>query len=261
MRLGGKTALITGGARGIGRCIAEMFAREGAQVAICDRLGDQGRETAEAIQAEGGQSLFVLADVSDSAQVQGFVNTALQQYGKIDILVNNAARTWDDGDLHEINETQWKAHWEGTLSATFHCCKAVLPIMMERGGGAIINISSINALLGLHYTAYSTAKAGLLGLTRILAVRYGPYNIRVNAICPGTIESEVVKEYYDARPEFREQVKQLYPLRRFGRPEDVAYCALYLASEEASFVTGAIFIVDGGLSAGHHFPLEPEEFH
>ncbi|MCC6443268.1 MAG: SDR family oxidoreductase [Armatimonadetes bacterium] len=250
MRLEGKTALITGAASGIGRATALLFAREGATVVIADIDDTGGPETAEAIRQGGGESLFIHTDITASADVQVMAAQALEAFGRVDILMNNAAVWQGDGPILRLEEPAWDAVVDGTLKSAYLCSKHVLPHMIEAGGGSIINISSINGLVGMHLTAYSAAKGGVIALTRILASDYGSEGVRVNVICPGTIATERARRGYEKRPQIREAFARITQLGRVGDPEDIARCALYLASDESAFVTGAVFTVDGGATAG-----------
>lgn len=258
MRLLGKSALVTGAAQGIGKAIALRFGAEGASVVLMDVQEERGRGVAETIRAAGGKAVFAHGDVTRARDAECAVQAAVEGFGKLDILVCNAGYIQGDHELPETTEEEWRANLDGSLTATFLCCRAALP-ELTRQGGSIVNVSSVNAIMGLHFPSYSAAKGGIIALSRELAVQVGPQNVRVNVICPGTIATEALGAFYDARPQYRDQVKQFYPLRRFGTPEEVAACALYLASDEAAFATGAVFVLDGGLSAGREFPFTRDE--
>lgn len=252
MRLKDKTAIVTGGGAGIGRGIALMFAKEGANVIIADWKADGGEQTVNDIIANGGLALFVQVDVSRAEDTQRMVETAVEAWNRLDILVNNAGIV-HVGSATNTSVEEWDRVLNINLKGVFLCAKAAIPAMKASGGGAIVNIASVGGLVGpAEMVAYGSAKAGVLNLTRQLAVDYGPDNIRVNSICPGTISTEMHRAFYSE--EEAEQVltewAQMRPLRRVGTPRDIAYAALYLASEEANFVTGANLIVDGGLLAG-----------
>lgn len=245
MLLDRKTALVTGGAAGIGQEIVRRLAREGARVFSVDVNGEANRETAAEVCAEGGECIAVQGDVS----LESNVERAFEVSGAVDILVNNAAYWQGDGFLLDISEDAWDKILAGSLKSVYLCSKAALPSMMERKSGAIINISSVNALTGIHLAAYTAAKGGILSLTRVLAAQYGGYGIRINTICPGTILSESSRIYYEEHPDVTADLKALYPAGAFGSTSDIASAVLFLASDQASFVNGVSIPIDGGLSA------------
>jgi NAD(P)-dependent dehydrogenase (short-subunit alcohol dehydrogenase family) len=248
MRLSGKVAIITGAGSGIGRASAELFAREGASVVVAELHGDRGEQVARSISDNGGNALALEVDVTDSSAVDAMTAKTLETYGQIDILVNNAGASFKQ-DLLQIDDADWQASLDLILTAPFYCARSVLPHMIERGAGSIVNISSVRGLSGTGEEGYSAAKAGLINLTLNMAVRYGKHGIRTNAICPGTVKTGLTGGLESA-PEVARQVAMRHPLGRLGEPEDVAYACLYLASDEASWVTGAVLSVDGGLNAG-----------
>jgi NAD(P)-dependent dehydrogenase (short-subunit alcohol dehydrogenase family) len=250
MRLAGKAAVVTGAANGIGRAIAHLFASEGAKVVIADIDVENGQGAASSIASRGGEASFVRCDVSQMGQVEELFNATASHFGHVDILINNAARWEQKGYLLDIDEKTWEYVLNGTLRSVYLCSKCAIPQMISGGWGSIVNISSANALFGVNLAAYTAAKGAVIALTRIIAVQYGSKNIRANVICPGTIETEAVAAEFKERPDVKKRFLSPVPLRRFGRPEDVAYCALYLASSESDFVTGATFLIDGGLTAG-----------
>jgi meso-butanediol dehydrogenase/(S,S)-butanediol dehydrogenase/diacetyl reductase len=241
-RLDGRTAIVTGGGSGIGKAICRRFAADGASVVVADIAGDRAEEGAAEI---GGRA--VQADVTVAADVARMVEVA----GRVDVLVNNAGGGMND-DLLEIDGDEWDDDLALNLKSAFLCTKAVLPQMTERGGGAIVNIASVNGLAFFANDAYSAAKAGLIQLTRSVAVRYGRFGIRVNAIAPGTIRTPLWQERVDKRPAIFERLVSWYPLGRVGEPEDVADAAAFLASDEARWITGEVLRVDGGLLAGNY---------
>lgn len=251
MRLHSKIALITGGGSGIGRAIAQRFAGEGAHVAIADRVSERAEETAEQIRGTGGTALALTADVSQAEAVQQIAQQVHNAWGRVDILVNNAAVAVGD-DILTIDEETWDLNLDVVLKGAYLCSRAVLPGMIERRSGAIVNIASVNGLTGLGEEAYSAAKAGLINLTQNMAVKYGQFGVRVNVICPGTIHTPIWQPRLDADPTIFERLAEWYPLGRVGQPEDVAHAALFLASDEAAWVTGAVLNVDGGLMAGSY---------
>ncbi|HEY3182727.1 MAG TPA: glucose 1-dehydrogenase [Gaiellaceae bacterium] len=240
-RLQGKSALVTGGGSGIGRAICARFASEGASVVVADVAGDRAEEVAAAI---GGRA--VQADVTVAADVARMVDEA----GRVDVLVNNAGGGMANG-LLEIEEDEWDQDVDLNLKSAFLCSKAVMPGMIERGGGVIVNISSVNGMAYFANEPYSAAKAGLINLTRSVAARYGPQGVRAVAIAPGTIRTPLWQERVDKKPEIFERLMRWYPLQRVGEPEDVAAAAAFLASDDASWITGEVLRVDGGLLAGN----------
>jgi len=250
MQLKGKTTVVTGGAAGIGQEIARRLAKEGARVISLDWTGDANQETAAAICASGGECIAVQGDVSVAADVQ----RAFEIAGPVDILVNNAAYSQGDGFLLDIAEDTWDKIQAVCLKSVYLCSRAALPSMVQRKSGSIINISSVNALAGIHLAAYTAAKGGIISLTRVLAAQYGGSGIRINAICPGTILSESSRVHYEARPEVTAELKALYPARAFGATGDIAAAVLFLASDQASFINGASIPIDGGLSAVRQLP-------
>jgi meso-butanediol dehydrogenase/(S,S)-butanediol dehydrogenase/diacetyl reductase len=241
-RLDGRTAIVTGGGSGIGRAICRRFAADGASVVVADVVAERAEEVAEEV---GGRA--VQADVTLAADVARLLDAA----GRVDVLVNNAGGGMND-DLLDIDGDAWDDDLALNLKSAFLCTKAVLPQMTERGGGAIVNIASVNGLAFFANDAYSAAKAGLIQLTRSVAVRYGRFGIRANAIAPGTIRTPLWQERVDKRPAIFERLVSWYPLGRVGEPEDVADAAAFLASDEARWITGEVLRVDGGLLAGNY---------
>ena len=254
-RLEGKCAIVTGSATGIGKATATLFAQEGARVVVSD-VDEVGRQVVEAIKGDGGEATFVKADVSQAVDAERMVDTAVRTYGRLDVLVNNAAVYLGDGSILTVADETWNQIMGVNLKGTYLCCKFAIARMIETGGGSIVNLSSVNALMGLSLTAYTASKGGVQALTRLLAVDFGSKGIRVNSICPGTIMTENSIAIYRERPGLAESVTRMYPMGKLGAPVDVAECALYLASDASSFVTGASFVVDGGLMAGRKFGLD-----
>jgi len=254
-RLEGKCAIVTGSATGIGKATATLFAQEGARVVVSD-VDEAGRQVVEAIKGDGGEATFVKADVSQAVDAERMVDTAVRTYGRLDVLVNNAAVYRGDGSILTVADETWNQIIGVNLKGTYLCCKFAIARMIETGGGSIVNLSSVNALMGLSLTAYTASKGGVQALTRLLAVDFGSKGIRVNSICPGTIMTENSIAIYRERPGLAESVTRMYPMGKLGAPVDVAECALYLASDASSFVTGASFVVDGGLMAGRKFGLD-----
>ena len=252
MRLRDKVAIVTGAGRGIGKAIAVRFAQEGAKVVVDDVNAAIGTATVSAIIDAGGDALFVNADVSDATEAERLITKAVDTYGTVDILVNNAICSTAD-----VLNNNWEANLAVALRGTSHCTEAVIPTMQQGGGGSIVNIASVNGLMGLQgIHAYSAAKGGVIALTRSMAVAHGKDNIRINCICPGTVQTEVWEPMLERNPHILDEITPWYPLGRIGQPIDIANAALFLASDEARFATGAVFVIDGGLTAGNHqFPI------
>ncbi|MDP6779787.1 MAG: SDR family oxidoreductase [Candidatus Latescibacteria bacterium] len=250
LNLKDKVAVITGGSRGIGRASALAFAAEGCKVAICSRRQELLDVATEAVCATGAEVFALSADASSAEDVERFVTGAVEAFGGVDILVNNAYTCQGDKVL-DIEPELWHQNINGCLTSTFLCSRAALPQMIHRGGGAIVNVSSVNALMSFGESAYSAAKGGQLALTRTMAADYGPDGIRVNAICAGTVETDVWAEPLQKDPDILNRLGRLYPVGRVAQPEEVARVVVFLASEAASFVTGATITVDGGLLAGN----------
>ncbi len=259
--LSNRVAIITGGARGIGRAIARKFAEEGCSTVIADILAAEGKHTAGEISQKGQESIFHQCDVSNSRQVQEMVDQALKKFGKVDILVNNAAIGGKSNLFTSISEEEWDRMIAVNLKGVFLCCKVVVPNMIEKKYGKIINISSMGAIAPpsaiLHYSA---AKAGVLGLTLDLAVELASFNICVNAILPGPTHTEMWEELIppgtDKKDFIEEMGKTTVPMERVGKPEDVAGVALFLASELSGFVTGDRILVGGGLPLRMRYPVK-----
>ncbi|AFC28336.1 short-chain dehydrogenase/reductase SDR [Paenibacillus mucilaginosus 3016] len=254
MRLDGKIILITGSGSGIGKSSALLFAREGAVVIVNDLAEDKGQETVEEIRSEGGQAVFVQADVTKPESVQRLVDTVIGTYGRIDVLFNNAGIS-GVGAIHEVEPEQWDRVIEVNIRGVFLPSKYVLPHMMARREGSIINMSSCIAEIGLARRAsYSATKGAVLALTKSMQVDYAPYNIRVNALLPGTILTPFVEDYlrksYDNPEAGYESLKKRQLSGDLGRPEDVAKAALFLASDESKFMMGSPLYIDGGVVFG-----------
>lgn len=254
MRLANKIALITGSGSGIGKSSAMLFAKEGAVVIVNDLDEVKGQETVQEISASGGTALFMQADVTHAQQVEEMVSRIIDQFGRIDILFNNAGIS-GIGQLHEIEPDDWDRVMTVNIRGVFLPSKYVLPYMMKEKNGSIINMSSCIAEIGLAKRAsYSATKGAVLALTKSMQVDYAPYNIRVNALLPGTILTPFVESYlrssYDDPAEAFESLKTRQLSGDLGRPDDVASAALFLASDESRFMMGSPLYIDGGVVFG-----------
>jgi NAD(P)-dependent dehydrogenase (short-subunit alcohol dehydrogenase family) len=248
MRLKDKTAIVTGGAHGIGRGIAEVFAREGARLIIADIDATGGKKIERELRASGANATFVTCNVASRKSVARLAAGCLKNGGRIDILCNNAAyiaKQWNSSA--KASEEEWKRCYEVSLLGTQFCTQAVLPTMVKQKSGSIINISSVQGLVaGRNSAAYTTVKHGLIGFTRSVACDFGPHNIRCNAVCPGAITTRVSPP--PGSELYQRQLSKTF-LGRIGTAEEVANAVLFLASDESSYVTGAVVAVDGGWTA------------
>lgn len=248
MRLANKVALVTGGATGIGQAIARRFAREGAHVAVADVNDTSGEQTAAAV---GG--LFVHCDTSQPQQARAAIERVRARFGGVDVLVNCAAHLGGMHDAAAMPESEWRDVLAVTLDGVFYCSKYAVPDMIARGGGSIIHIASVEGMAGVAgHTAYVTGKSALFGLTRSMAIDFGQHGVRVNAISPGIIDSgrpDIERSKQDAA--MMRFWHDMTVLGRLGRPDEVAAAALFLASDESSYITGQNLAVDGGWTIGH----------
>ena len=249
MRLAGKVAIISGGARGMGAVEAKLFAREGAKVAISDILEDQGREVEAEINEAGGQAVFVRLDVTMQAEWQQIVETAVSSFGKLDILVNNAGIS-GAGLVENVEVEDWERVMDVNAKGVFLGTKAAIPEMRRAGGGSIINISSQLGLVGTTHSSpqYQASKGAVRLLTKATAVQYAADGIRCNSVHPGPIFTPMT-EVRRAHPEVYASMLSKIPMGRYGNPEEVANGVLYLASDESSYVTGSELVIDGGWTA------------
>lgn len=252
MRLEGDVALVTGAAMGMGEAIARLFAREGAHVILADVNAEKGEGVAEEIRREGGSALFVETDVASSEQMKRTVATAVSRFGKLTIAILNAGIDVV-GTVVDISEDDWWRCLRVNLGGVFLGMKHAIPAILAAGGGSVVSISSIQGLVGFPaYSAYAASKGGIIALTKQVAVDYGPRGVRVNTICPSTVLTPMcdreLREAEDPDALLREWAEP-HPLKRIGQPVDVAEAALFLASRQASWVTGHVFVLDGGVTA------------
>jgi len=248
MRLEGKTAIVTGGGSGIGRATAELFAREGARIVVAEYDAEKGKDVVDSIVQSGGAATFIQVDVSVSHQVQQMIEATVDAYSRIDILFNNAG-VLAFGTILDTEESTWDRVIEINLKGVYLCSKHAIPHMVAAGGGSIINMSSST---GAHdgngnTAAYVASKGGVTLLTKCMAIDHAPDGIRVNAIAPGPTDTPMLRD--NLTPDALEEFMATFPAKRLGLPSELAQAALFLASDEASFVTGSILAVDGGQTA------------
>jgi len=256
MRLQNKTALITGGGGGIGRETARLFAQEGAAVVVVDINDQAGEETVQMVQAEGGRATYVHADVSAAADCERMVAVAEKTYDHLHILFNNAGISHaQDDDALNTSEAVWDLTFRINVKGVFLGCKYGIPALRRAGGGSIINTASFVALMGAAtpQLAYTASKGAVLSMTRELAAIHARENIRVNALCPGPLRTELLMKYLNTEAKRQRRLVHI-PMGRFGEAHEIAKAALFLASDEASFTTGATFLVDGGITAAYVTP-------
>ncbi|MED4603246.1 glucose 1-dehydrogenase [Paenibacillus validus] len=254
MVLKDKVAIITGGASGQGKASAKLFAEEGATVIFADLNEEGGKAVQQEINDAGFKAHFYKLDVSDEEAVISLVNEVKNKYGRIDVLFNNAGigfgAKYKMASVVEADTNDWKAILDINLNSVFYFTKHVLPVMIEQKSGSVINNSSAAGLVGQPGAdAYTASKGAIISLTRVWAVTYGVHNIRVNCICPGSIDTPMMTTVLDMKPEAKEYLPKITPLGRLGKPEEIANTALFLASEKAGYITGAIISVDGGWTA------------
>jgi NAD(P)-dependent dehydrogenase (short-subunit alcohol dehydrogenase family) len=254
MRLADKVTIITGAGGGMGRVAAQMFANEGAKVVVAEYGEAAGQETVDLIRAEGGDATFVKVDVSKEADAKAMVDHAVATYGRVDCLYNNAG-VMPEAD-HSVTDTAvdvWDQVMAVNVRGVFLGCKYAIPAMETAGGGSIINIASFVALVGcsVPQDAYTASKGAVLSLTRSLAVQFGPKGIRTNAICPGPVETPLLMDWL-VKDEAAKQLRLARnPTGRFGKPEEIVYMAIYLASDESRWTNGASLVVDGGITVNY----------
>ena len=246
MKLAGKTAIITGGGGGIGRSTAVRFAKEGARVAVADIDAAIGEETVSLIKRDGGEAIFIKTDVTDSDEIKALIDTTTSTYGALHILFNNAGVGNSEVRSVDLAEEEWDRVIDINLKGVFLGIKYAIPELIKAGGGAIINTSSLLGLKGQKYvSAYNASKAGVVMLTQNAALEYGKYNIRVNAIAPGVIDTPIIEQWKQNERKWP-IISRANALGRIGTPDEVANAVVFLASDEASFITGATLSVDGG---------------
>lgn len=257
MRLEGKVALVTGAGSGIGRATALLFAREGAKVLVVDVNTAAGKETVDLVAAAGGYAAFAHADVSKAADCAAMVQAAEKSFGKLNVLFNNAGISHaDDDDAVKTSEEVWDLTMAINLKSVFLGCKYGIPALRRAGGGSVINTASFVAHLGAAtpQLAYTASKGGVLAMSRELAAVHARENIRVNALSPGPLRTELLMKYLNTDEKKQRRLVHV-PMGRFGEAQEIAQAALFLASDESSFMTGSEFLVDGGITAAYTTPL------
>jgi NAD(P)-dependent dehydrogenase (short-subunit alcohol dehydrogenase family) len=246
----GKVALVTGGGSGIGRASALTFAREGAKVVVADVAVEGGEETVRLIQQHGGEAIFVKTDVARAAEVEALVARAVQTYGRLDCAHNNAGIEGAAATTVDYAEDAWERVIAVNLKGVWLCMKYEIPQLLKQGGGALVNTASTAGLVGYRGgSAYVASKHGVVGLTKTAALEYAKAGVRVNAVCPGAIDTPMMGRLTGNRPQRAERMAAAEPVGRMGRPEEIAEAVVWLCSEAASFVTGHAMAVDGGLTA------------
>ncbi len=249
-RFEGRVALVTGGGSGIGRATSLAFANEGARVVIDDINVQGGEETLRLIKSAGGDAIFVKADVSKAAEVEAMVHRAIEIYGRIDCAFNNAGVGEPLKRLSKTSEDNWDRVMATNLKGVYLCMKYEIPHMYKQGKGAIVNTASLAGLKGLSgQAAYAASKHGVVGLTKSAALEYAGASIRINAVCPGVIDTPLIAPNMRDRPQVQKAYVDMEPIGRLGKPEEIAAAVLWLCSDEASFVIGSCFSVDGGVVA------------
>jgi len=252
-RMYGRVAIVTGGTSGIGRAIAKRFALDGVSVVVVGRDEQRGEKVADEIRSAGGRAIFLKTDVADSNQVHMMVQSALSYFGRVDILVNSAGIVVT-GPAEKVSEEDWDRVMDTNVKSVFLCTREVIPKMKENRNGIVINIGSMNGVQGFKGgMPYCASKAAVVMMTKIMALDYAPWNIRVNCINPGIVETPLFLSQFVGRADAEEAKRatiERIPLRRFAKPEEIAELAAYLISEEASYLTGSILQIDGGVTAG-----------
>jgi NAD(P)-dependent dehydrogenase (short-subunit alcohol dehydrogenase family) len=243
----GKVALVTGGSSGIGKASALAFADEGAKVVIASRTQETGEQVAQMIREAGGDAMWVKTDVTQAAQVESMVRETVDAYGRLDYAFNNAGSGGQGGWIAEVQEEDWDKTITGYLKSVWLCMKYEIPAMLKVGEGAIVNNSSVDGQRGFPWDAvYSAAKHGVIGLTKSAAMQYADKRIRINAVCPGWIQTPPVRQILERNPDAEKGILLHQPIGRFGKPEEVAQAVVWLCSDKASLVIGVAMPVDGG---------------
>jgi meso-butanediol dehydrogenase/(S,S)-butanediol dehydrogenase/diacetyl reductase len=254
MRLKNKIALVSGSASGIGEASAKTFAREGASVVVADINVEGGHRVMKEIREAGGKAEFVETNILDTAQIENMIAFAVKTFGRLDVLMNNA-QVSAGGRLADVSLEHWKRAIDGGLTSYWYASKLAIHHMLEQGGGAIVNTASVSGLAGDYGLGpYNAAKAGVVNITRVFAMEYAQKNIRCNALCPGPIGTPALRAMEVSRKDVMDRIKKAIPMGRLGTPQEMANVALFLASDEASFVTGAFYVADGGLWAHSGMP-------
>ncbi len=238
----------------MGRLAVRTFAREGARVVAVDLAEEAGTEVEAEVTREGGQALFVRADVAREDQVRLAVQRAVERFGRLDVLYNNAGIFPErDGSVVDLEETVWDQVIAVNLKGIHLCCKHAIPALLRSGGGSVINVASFVALVGcsVPQDAYTASKGGVIALTKSLAVQFGPRGVRANAIAPGPIETPLLTSWLLTNPEAKQRRLSRIPMGRFGRPDDIVHMALYLASDDSAWVNGSVLVVDGGITSNY----------
>jgi 3-oxoacyl-[acyl-carrier protein] reductase len=249
-KLDGKVAVVTGAGSGIGRASAELFAKEGARVVVVDVNAEPAEATVDAIEAAGGEALAVPTDVADNAAVEAMAAAASERFGRVDVLMSNAGILDDFEPAHETSDETWNRILGVNLNGMFFTARALIPGMLESGAGAIVNVASTAGLNGGNGgAAYTTSKHAVIGFTRQLCFDYARLGIRCNVICPGAVESGMTKEIFASESAEVMKAVNSAPIGRWAQPEELATAALFLASDDASFVNGAVYVVDGGFDS------------
>jgi NAD(P)-dependent dehydrogenase (short-subunit alcohol dehydrogenase family) len=254
MRLQDKVALITGAGGGMGRVAAQLFAAEGARIVVAEYAEAAGRETARLVEEAGGKATFVKVDVSSEADAKAMVDHAVTTYGRLDVLYNNAGIMPEaDHSVIDTSVADWDAVMAVNVRGVFLGCKYAIPVMVAQGSGSVINISSFVALMGCSnpQDAYTASKGAVLALTKSLAVQFGPRGVRSNAICPGPVETPLLMDWLVKDEEAKRIRLARNPTGRFGKPEEVVYLAMYLASDESRWTNGAQLVIDGGITVNY----------
>lgn len=245
-----RVALVTGGSQGIGRAAALAFADKSARVVVADVLEDEGRQTVSEIKKQGGKAIFIPADVSNIKSVQKMMQQLLDQYGQLDYAFNNAGIEGEQAPTADCSQKNWEKVIGINLTGVFNCMKQEISVMLKNGGGAIVNMSSVAGKVGFqNIPAYTASKHGVIGLTKTAALEYAEKNIRVNAVCPGVIQTAMIDRFTGGDKEAFRNMAAMQPANRMGKPEEVADLVVFLASDDASFITGESVAIDGAFTA------------